>query len=88
MKRTCTELYFSEVTRDEGGAKTSEVSIAETLIVEFDAERGKFKASDSEGHSTRCGYGKGQNDAVMDYLRQRLGLDLVAPKVSYSSRVY
>lgn len=83
-----TEIYFSAVVRDDSGTKTSEVSVLETLAVDYDKSIGKFKAVNADGQSTRCGYGNGHTEAVLDYLRLRLGLDLKPPTIKYSSRVY
>lgn len=88
MQKTTVEIFFSQVTRHEDGSKGNEISIAETLSVEWDSTRRKYQASNPDGHPSWVGYGDGTNQAVLDYLRVRSGVDQKTSKVSYSNRIY
>ena len=88
MQSTMVDIFFSEATRHEDGTKGNEICVAETLVVEWDSTRRKYQASNPDGHPSWVGYGDGRTQAVLDYLRARLGIDHKLSKVSYSNRIY
>lgn len=88
MQKTTVEILFSEVTLRENGTKGNEISVMETLTVEWDSTRRKYQASNPDGHPSCIGYGDGHTQSILDYLRVRLGIDQKPAKVQYSSRIY
>lgn len=80
-----TDIYFSQVLYNDDGVKRGETTIMETLVIDWDEMKYKFRAGDA---AHRYGYGNSQPEAILDYLRMRLGLVMNTRPVRYSNRVY
>lgn len=82
------DLYFSYAGRgDDQGAKANEVSIAETLTVAWDGLTRKYQASNPDGVEA-IGQGATQEEAILNYLKARLGMNTKPQPVRYSRRIY
>jgi hypothetical protein len=74
MKKTYADIRYTEITRYEDGLTGNEVGLMETLILEWDDAYGMIRASNPNGHPLWYGYGEGHTEAVLEYLKARLGL--------------
>jgi hypothetical protein len=81
------DIYFSYAGRGEDGTKTNEISIAEALTVEWDGLTRKYQASNPDSVEVR-GQGATQEEAIVNYLKARLGMNAKPQPVRYSRRIY